>query len=68
MYIHACQVSIRLGILLVSATDADQNVGTVLTRGFYYISEHYTGRQALDWLLEVVTVRVTKGKVNQARM
>lgn len=44
----------------MSGTDAEQEVGTVLTRGFYYISEQYTGRQALDWLLEVVTVRVTK--------
>lgn len=58
MFIHSCHVSIRLGVLLVSAADADQKVSNVLTRGFYYISEHYTGRQALDWLLEVVTARV----------
>ena len=46
-------VVLRLGVILVSATDEEEEVGAVMTRGFYYIAEHYSGRQALMWLLQV---------------
>ena len=41
----------RLGVLLVSEEDSE--VGVALSRGFYYIAEHHTARDALRWLLEV---------------
>jgi UDP-glucose:glycoprotein glucosyltransferase len=46
-------VPVRLGVVLVSAADTGEEVGMVLTRGFYYIAENYSGRQALKWLLKV---------------
>ena len=38
----------------MSAADTGEEVGMVLTRGFYYIAENYSGRQALKWLLKVL--------------
>ena len=47
-------VDFRLGVMLVSAADTENEVGVVLTRGFYYIAEHYSGRRALKWLMQVL--------------
>ena len=46
-------LSYRLGILLVS--EEDNEVGVAISRGFYYIVEHHSAREALNWLLEVHT-------------
>lgn len=53
---RGAMIYFRLGVVLVSAMDVEQEVSVVLTRGFYYIAEHHSGRQALDWLLQVCCV------------
>jgi UDP-glucose:glycoprotein glucosyltransferase len=55
------QVPVRLGVLLVSGEDNE--VGVAISRGFYYIVENHSGREALNWLLEVqsnLTVEAVK--------
>ena len=40
-------------------------MGVAISRGFYYIVENHSGREALNWLLEVVYQQLSIARYNQ---